>query len=370
MEALRSECAARGSEVEFRFYGGHCMESVGGEMLCHYRHLAYMGFIPVLLHLPVILRGMQRCKRQIEEWKPDAVILVDYPGFNLKIARHVAEHSLCPVLYYISPKIWAWKEGRIKQIKKYVDHIFSILPFEEEYFHKRDYRRITYVGNPTFDEIRTWKTAHASNDKKSPQSIALLPGSRLQEIKDNLSRMLRAAAPLVPSGFTLNIAVVSAIPRAVYERIIAQSGVSRQAVRLTEGKTYELLSHSSAALVTSGTATLETALLGIPQVVCYYMSFGKIMSFLRRNFLKVPFISLVNLIAGKEVVPELVADGMNEKAVRTHLQAILFDESVRADMENGYAEVARRLNTPGAPQSTAKGILHLLDNTERSHQHP
>ena len=362
MQALRNECAARGTEAEFRFYGGQCMEAAGGEMLCHYRQLAYMGFIPVLLHLPTIMRGMSRCKRQIEEWKPDAVILVDYPGFNLKMARHVAARGLCPVYYYISPKIWAWKEGRIKQIRKYVSHIFSILPFEEEYFHRRGYQAVTYVGNPTFDEIRSWRETHADQKEDNARAIALLPGSRIQEIKDNLSRMLRAAAPFAEAGFTLHIAVVPSIPRTVYEHLVARSGVMHEAVRLVEGRTYELLSHSAAALVTSGTATLETALLGVPQVVCYYMAFGKLMSFLRRKFLKVPFISLVNLIAGREVVPELVADDMNAEAVRTHLRTLLTDEAARAEMKAGYAEVARRLNTPGAPQRTAQGMMARLES--------
>ena len=313
MKALREA----DPEAEFRYYGGDRMRAAGGELLCHYRHLAYMGFVRVAMHLPTILRGMARCKRQIREWKPDAVVLVDYPGFNLQIARYVKREGICPVFYYISPKIWAWKEHRIHAIRRDVDRLFSILPFEVEYFSKRHQYDISYVGNPTVDEVADYRQKHgvASPDG---QTIALLPGSRHQEVEDNLK------SPLV------------------------------------EGRTYEILSHATAALVTSGTATLETALFGVPQVVCYFMRFGRLMSWLRRHFLKVPYISLVNLVCGREVVTELVADGMTVDHVRCELEKILPGGEGRDAMLRGYADMEQRLGTPGAPARAAAEMVARL----------
>ena len=181
-------------DTEFRYYGGDKMQAVGGTLLCHYRELAYMGFVQVALHLPTILRGMKRCKAQISEWQPDAVVLVDYPGFNLKIAKYVKQQAFCPVYYYIAPKIWAWKEHRIKEIKRNVDHLFSILPFEVDFFEKKHHYPISYVGNPSLDEVYGYMKENG-RPKPNGDVIALLPGSRRQEVKDNLSRMLQAAAP-------------------------------------------------------------------------------------------------------------------------------------------------------------------------------
>ncbi len=363
MKALRR----RDPEAQFRFYGGDKMRAVGGELLCHYRELAYMGFIPVLLHLRTILRGMSQCKRRIAEWKPDAVILVDYPGFNLKMARFVKRHAICPVYYYISPKIWAWKEYRIKDIRRDVDRLFSILPFEVDFFEKKHDYPISYVGNPTVDEVAAYRNRHGAPHPDSV-TIALLPGSRRQEIRDNLSRMLLAAHPLMATGkYRLVVAVAPSMPHDVYERIIAATGIDRQRIALVEGRTYEVLSHSVAALVTSGTATLETALFGVPQVVCYYMRAGRLMSFLRRHFLKVPFISLVNLVCNREVVPELVADGMTVGAVRSNLESILPGGSRRTTMLEGYADMAARLGEPGAPDHAADEMVRRLkgENTIR-----
>ena len=313
MMALKQEDA----EAEFRCYGGDEMETAGGELLCHYRHLAYMGFIPVLLHLPTILRGMKRCKEEIAAWKPDAVILVDYPGFNLKIAAFVKEKGICPVFYYISPKIWAWKEHRIHAIRRHVDQMFSILPFEKDYFEKKHGYEVSYVGNPTVDEVHAFLEKHPRSEM-SEQTIALLPGSRKQEIKDNLSRMLQAVAPLT-KDYRVVIAAAPSIPEDFYLQILRNSPLPSEACRLEKGRTYHILHQASAALVTSGTATLETALFRVPQVVCYYIVCGKFVSWLRRHLLKVPFVSLVNLVCGKEVVKELVADDMTPQRVRAAL---------------------------------------------------
>ena len=346
-------------EACFRFYGGDMMQEVGGELLCHYRHLAYMGFIPVLLHLRTILKGMADCKKQIKEWRPDVVILVDYPGFNLKIARYVHDEGICPVYYYISPKIWAWKEHRIKEIRRNVDRLYSILPFEVDFFEGKHHYPISYVGNPTVDEVADYVAKHGE-PKSDGQTIALLPGSRSQEVKDNLSRMLQAAIPFVEKKYRLVIAQAPSLTADFYEEIIAKSGVKRESVDLISGRTYEILSKSVAALVTSGTATLETGLFRVPQVVCYYMAFGCLISFLRRCFLKVPFISLVNLVCHREVVPELVADGMTVENVRQHLASLLPGGAHREEMLQGYEEMAKILGEPGAPRHAAKEMVERL----------
>lgn len=346
-------------DVEFRFYGGDEMQAVGGTLLCHYRELAYMGFVQVVLHARTILRGMSQCKRHIAEWQPDALILIDYPGFNLKMAHFVKQHAICPVFYYISPKIWAWKEHRIHAIRRDVDRLFSILPFEVDFFERKHHYPISYVGNPSVDEVAAYCEKHGA-PQSDGQTIALLPGSRRQEITDNLSRMLQAVEPFTCS-MRVVIAMAPAVERSFYDHLIAQSGVSPDKVTLVSGGTYALLSHAAVALVTSGTATLETALFRVPQVVCYYMRCGWFVSRVRPYFLKVPFISLVNLIAGEEVVPELVADGMNVNALRSHLQQLIpTDSPVRQAQLRGYSLMAQRLGEPSAPSRAAAEMLDLL----------
>lgn len=350
-------------DVEFRFYGGDEMQAVGGTLLCHYRELAYMGFVQVALHLRTILRGMAQCKREIAEWKPDALILVDYPGFNLKMARFAKENAICPVFYYISPKIWAWKEHRIHAIRRDVDRLFSILPFEVDFFEGKHHYPISYVGNPSVDEVSAFIVAQGA-PKSDGQTIALLPGSRRQEIVDNLSRMLQAALPFA-TNYKLVIAKAPAIESDFYERIIQASGIDASRVQMVSGQTYALLSHATAALVTSGTATLETALFRVPQVVCYYIRCGWFVSRVRPYFLKVPFISLVNLIAGREVVPELVADGMCVKNVRAHLAQLLpADAPARLAQLKGYEEMAKRLGEPGAPERAAAEMVKWIETNK------
>lgn len=350
-------------DVEFRFYGGDEMQAVGGTLLCHYRELAYMGFVQVALHLRTILRGMAQCKREIAEWKPDALILVDYPGFNLKMARFAKENAICPVFYYISPKIWAWKEHRIHAIRRDVDRLFSILPFEVDFFEGKHHYPISYVGNPSVDEVSAFIVAQGA-PKSDGQTIALLPGSRRQEIVDNLSRMLQAALPFA-TNYKLVIAKAPAIESDFYERIIQASGIDASRVQMVSGQTYALLSHATAALVTSGTATLETALFRVPQVVCYYIRCGWFVSRVRPYFLKVPFISLVNLIAGREVVPELVADGMCVENVRAHLAQLLpADAPARLAQLKGYEEMAKRLGEPGAPERAAAEMVKWIETNK------
>ena len=345
-------------DAEFRFFGGDLMAAEGGTIVRHYRELAYMGFIPVLLHLPTILKNMKMCKRDIVEWRPDVVILVDYPGFNLKIAKFLKKKTSIPVFYYISPKIWAWKEYRIKNIKRDVDQLFSILPFEVPFFEVKHHYPIHYVGNPTADEVRRFK---ASYDGRFPTFskpvIAILAGSRLHEIKDNLPVMLRATDHLA-DRFQLVVAGAPSVPHDYYLQFFGN-----RKVEIVYDQTYPLLMNAHAALVTSGTATLETALFDVPQVVCYATPLPRLISFLRRILLKVKYVSLVNLIADREVVKELVAADYSEENVRREIDAIIADGPQRNAMKEGYAEVWRRLGKESAPDNAARQIVKLLESS-------
>ena len=342
-------------EADFRFFGGDLMTAVGGTRVRHYRDLAYMGFFPVLLHLPTILGNMRMCKRDIVEWQPDCVILVDYPGFNLKIAEYVKSRTSIPVYYYISPKIWAWKEYRIKAIKRDVDELFSILPFEVDFFEGKHHYPIHYVGNPTADEVREFLAAdeHGRTRTDEKPIIALLAGSRKQEIKDNLPAMLEATKEY---GKTYRIVVAGApgIDPVYYETFLQGSQAE-----IVYNQTYPLLAGSHAALVTSGTATLEACLFGVPQVVCYETPLPKLLGFLRRHFIKVKYISLVNLIANRKVVPELVAETFSVENIKAELHKIL-DGPDRQAMLDGYAEVSRILGDQKAPDNAARMIYQLL----------
>ena len=340
-------------EADFRFFGGDLMTAVGGTRVRHYRDLAYMGFFPVLLHLPTILGNMRMCKRDIVEWQPDCVILVDYPGFNLKIAEYVKSRTSIPVYYYISPKIWAWKEYRIKAIKRDVDELFSILPFEVDFFEGKHHYPIHYVGNPTADEVKEWKEERGKRKENSEKLIALLAGSRKQEIKDNLPAMLEATKEY---GKTYRIVVAGApgIDPVYYETFLQGSQAE-----IVYNQTYPLLAGSHAALVTSGTATLEACLFGVPQVVCYETPLPKLLGFLRRHFIKVKYISLVNLIANRKVVPELVAETFSVENIKAELHKIL-DGPDRQAMLDGYAEVSRILGDQKAPDNAARMIYQLL----------
>ena len=348
-------------QAEFRFFGGDLMAAVGGTMVKHYKELAYMGFIPVLLHLRTIFANMKRCKEDIVAWQPDVVILVDYPGFNLNIAKFLRAKTQIPVYYYISPKIWAWKEYRIKNIKRDVDELFSILPFEVEFFEDKHHYPIHYVGNPTVDEVTAFRAEHPETyddfiretglDPKP--IIALLAGSRKQEIKDNLPDMLRAASAF--PEYQLVLAGAPGISPDYYHEYIGGAKV-----KILFGLTYRLLQQAEAALVTSGTATLETALFRVPQAVCYHTPIGKVISFLRRHILTVKYISLVNLIANREVVKELVADTMTVEQARAELERILYNKEYRQRMLEGYEYMASRLGDAGAPKHAAQEMIRLL----------
>lgn len=361
MRALQHE----DPQAEFRFFGGDLMKAVGGTCVKHYRELAYMGFIPVLLHLRTIFRNMDYCKKDVEAWQPDVLILVDYPGFNLKIAEYIKQHTRIPVYYYISPKIWAWKEYRIKNIKRDVDELFSILPFEVDFFKKHQYP-VHYVGNPCVDAVddfrkngqETFSEFIAANGLENRPIIALLAGSRRQEIKDNLSRMIEAARSFPQYQFV--VAGAPGIEPDFYKQYIDSS------TKIVFGQTYRLLQQAEAALVTSGTATLETALFRVPQVVCYYTAAGKLVSFLRRHILKVKYISLVNLIADCEVVTELVADGMTVANIKKELAKIVPGGSGRSLMLSEYDRLIAILGEPGASQRAASQITALLKSNHKA----
>ncbi len=346
-------------QAEFRFFGGDLMAAVGGTQVKHYRDLAYMGFIPVLLHLPTILRNMKMCKEDIRQWQPDVVILVDYPGFNLKIAEYVKSQTNIPVFYYIAPKIWAWKEYRIKNIKRDIDELFSILPFEVDFFEKKHHYPIHYVGNPTAQEVREFLKTSASPLPSGGVGgglplIALLAGSRKQEIKDNLPAMIQATHHLA-DRYDIVLAGAPSIEREYYEQFLTGSSV-----RLVMNEAYPLLSQATAALVTSGTATLETCMFRVPQVVCYETPLPRLIGFLKRHILHVRWVSLVNLIANREVVPELVAETFSIDNIRHELESILPGGDKRQQMLADYEDVHRRLGESDAPDHAAQLMIEKL----------
>ena len=379
MQALKQRDAA----AQFRFLGGDLMTAVGGTRVRHYRELAYMGFIPVLLHLRTILRNMKMCKQDIAQWQPDVVILVDYPGFNLNIAKYVKAKEICPVYYYISPKIWAWKEYRIKNIKRDIDELFSILPFEVEFFEQKHHYPIHYVGNPTAQEVREYLVSPptpphvgrgegcasesplyfsdhwsecgvAMEGDKGRLIIALLAGSRKQEIKDNLPAMIEATRHLA-GQYDVVLAGAPSIDKSYYDRFLEGTHV-----RLVMNETYPLLSQATAALVTSGTATLETCMFRVPQVVCYETPLPRLIGFLKRHVLKVKWVSLVNLIANREVVRELVAETFSIENIRRELEAILPGGLERERMLQEYEEVHRLLGDSHAPDEAARIMIEKL----------
>ncbi len=348
--------------AEFRFFGGDLMAAEGGTRVKHYKELAYMGFVPVLLHLGTIFSNMKRCKEDIVAWKPDVVILVDYPGFNLNIAKFLKKNTLIPVYYYISPKIWAWKEWRIKSIKRDVSEMFSILPFEVPFYEQKHKYPVHYVGNPTAQEVAEFIAGYHQTheefcrennlDSRKP-IVALLAGSRLQEIKDNLPAMIEVAERF--EDYQMVLAGAPSIEDEYYDKFLEGTPV-----RVVKNKTYQLLSHTTAALVTSGTATLETALFNVPQVVCYETPLPKLIRFAFNHVLKVDYISLVNLVANKEVVPEMFADKFTIDGIANELYKIMPGQPARERMLAEYQEVLRELGSKVAPDEAASIMVDLL----------
>lgn len=345
--------------ASFRFFGGDLMASSGGTLVRHYKDLAYMGVWPVLTHLGTILRSAGQCFEDIRLWKPDVVILIDYPGFNLNMAKLVKKSLGIPVFYYISPKIWAWKSYRIKSMRKYVDELFSILPFEVDWFAARNYR-IRYVGNPSVDSVEQFRSSMDRQNigtEPSKPVIALLAGSRRTEIDRNLPAMLEATGNL--DGYRIVIAAAPGVDCSTYNKYIGERNIE-----IVHDRTYCILEKARAALVTSGTATLETALFKVPQVVCYRMPVGPAVRIIRSIILKIPFISLVNLIAGRQVVPELVGGGMTPENIRNSFLPLLSDGPERQRQLEEYERLANLLGPAGASQNAANQIVALLEQKQ------
>ena len=331
-------------QASFCFLGGDLMaDQAGVQPIIHYRDMAYMGFADVIKHLGKILGFLGTARRAIDEWQPDALILVDYPSFNLKVAKYA--HNLgVPVHYFISPKVWVWKEWRVKDIRRYVDHMYCILPFEPDWYQERGYKA-TYVGNPTVQEVAQasedfpdFNGFIAQNNLPDRPIIALVPGSRVREIRDNLPLMLQAAAR--HPEYQAVIAGAPSIHDDLYREVMGG-----QAVPVLRDATYPLVHHARAALVTSGTATLETALLGTPQVACYRANGRKWSYNLYRRLLTVDYVTLPNLINGKPIIPELLMHFCTVDSIDQHLTRLLDDTPERMAMLDGYHRLADLLGT-------------------------
>jgi len=351
--------------ADIRCWGGDLMEHAGGKVVKHYRDLAFMGFIEVVKNIGTIISNLKFCKKDIADFQPDVIVLIDYPGFNLRIAEWAKQQGF-KIVYYISPQVWAWKENRVKKIRKNVDKMLVILPFEKNFYRKWDYD-VEYVGHPLADVVDS-----AQSDIKplpgailSPLNenniIALLPGSREQEVAKKLPVMLEVSKNFPDYRFV--IAKAPSLKDEFYEKFMEP----HKNVRSIRNKTYQLLLQSKAALVTSGTATLETALFGVPQVVCYK---GSNISYqIAKRLVKIKFISLVNLIMDKEVVKELIQDEMNVQNVKYELTKILKDQDVINKMKEDYADLKKLLSEGGhASKKAAKSIVEFLRQTEGRRQ--
>ncbi|KGE85742.1 MAG: lipid-A-disaccharide synthase [Phaeodactylibacter xiamenensis] len=358
MKGLKAE----DEKADFRIWGGDLMEAEGGQLVKHYRDLAFMGFWEVLKNIRTILGNIKMCKRDILTYQPDVLILIDYPGFNLRIAKWAKAQGI-RVFYYISPQIWAWHSSRVHGIKASVDRMFVILPFERDFYAKYDYE-VDFVGHPLMDVVEAFEapadftTVHQLNDAPI---IALLPGSRKQEIE----RLLNVMLSIVPDfpGYQFVIAGAPSQERAFYERVIQLSPLSKEAterVHFTDNQTYALLQHAEAALVTSGTATLETALFEVPQVVCYKGS--PLSYYIARQVVNVDYISLVNLIANREIVRELIQDDCNPERIREELSAILAGGDRRESMKADYDALKNQIGQGGASRKAARLMVQYAQS--------
>lgn len=356
---LVRELKNRDSYVDIRCWGGDMMQQAGAKLVKHYRELAFMGFTEVLKNLPAILRNIKFCKQDILGYQPDAVILVDYPGFNLRIAKWAKQQGI-KVIYYISPQVWAWKENRVKMMKKCIDKMIVILPFEKNYYKDKWDWEVEYVGHPLVEVIdrfllSTEQNRHASieSDNQLAGIVALLPGSRKQEIAKKLPIMLEVSKHFPDYQFI--IAQAPAIEDEFYKNYTAvYSNVS-----FVKNKTYDLLSKSKAALVTSGTATLETALFGVPEIVCYK---GSPVSYqIAKRVIKVKYISLVNLIMNRLIVKELIQEELNDKNLKNELSLLLTNEKRIEEIKKDYAVLKELLSQGGnASANAAESIFRYL----------
>lgn len=339
------------SSADIRCWGGDKMQQAGGELVKHYRDLAFMGFWEVIKNIFTILRNLKWCKKDIEEYKPGALILIDYPGFNLRIATWAKREGL-KVIYYISPQVWAWKENRVKMMKQCIDKMLVILPFEKAYFKNKWNWEVEYVGHPLVEAIESYESGVKSQESKE-KIIALLPGSRKQEIQKKLPVMLEVSNDFPAYQFV--VAKAPGVEETFYKKLMK----SYTNVSSVSGKTYDLLLQARAALVTSGTATLETALFGVPQVVCYKGSWFSYQ--IAKRVIKVKYISLVNLIMNKEVVKELIQSDCTATNLRNELNELFGNESRKEQIKTDYEKLKIILREEGnASEKAARSVINFL----------
>jgi lipid-A-disaccharide synthase len=359
---LLKELKKLDSNLHCRCWGGDKMENEGAELIKHYRDLAFMGFVEVVANLPTILKNITFCKEDILKYQPDVILLVDYPGFNLRIAKWAKQHGF-KVIYYISPQIWAWKENRVHTIKKCVDKMLVILPFEKSFYEKWNYE-VEYVGHPLVEVIANFQHEVNRNNsyiQSNKPIVAILPGSRKQEIVQKLPVMLEVSKHFKAYDFI--VAKAPGMDDFFYQEILKDY----PEVKSISGKTYDLLSVASAALVTSGTATLETALFGVPEIICYKGS--KISYWIAKKLVKIKYIGLVNLIMGKEVVKELIQDEFNATNTVRELRLLLDDKNKQSQVKNDYENLKNLLSKEGnASQRAALSIFSFLQEEEKSLQ--
>ncbi len=358
---LMKELGAADRAAQFRYFGGDLMQSVGGKLVKHYREMAFMGFLDVIMNIKTIKRNMDFCKNDLLRFQPDALILIDYPGFNLRVAEFAKNNNI-RVFYYISPKLWAWKEYRVKKVKAFVDEMFTIFPFETEFYRKHGFD-VNYVGNPLMDSIHGHKNVTRGKELFIEKNmlnnlpiVALLSGSRIKEVKRILPVMVKATEEI--TGFQFVVAGVKNIEKSVYEKIIGDKNIS-----IIYDETYNLLSYAHTALVTSGTAALETAIFNVPQTVLYKIEGGWLMDFLMRNIvLKTKWASLPNIILGKSAIVELIQKQMTPKKVRNELKKLLFNENYRNKMIGDYNRLTNLMGSPGCSKRAAYLMVEKIKN--------
>ena len=356
---LMKELKAVDAGSEFRYFGGDLMKTVGGTLVKHYRKMAFMGILDVVMNIKTIKRNMELCKKDLLEFKPDVLILIDYPGFNLRIAEFAKQHSI-KVYYYISPKLWAWKEYRVKKVKAFVDRMFTIFPFETDFYRKHNFN-VEYVGNPLMDAIEAYgKTAPGKkdfferNNLDSRPVVALLAGSRIKEVKRILPIMVKVSKGFPDYQFV--IAGVDSLGEKAYTGII-----DNKKIKIIYNQTYDLLNHSFAAVVASGTASLETALFNVPQTVLYKVEGGLFVDFIMRNFvLKTKWVSLPNIILQKSAVRELIQKDMTLKKVYSEMEKLLYDYNYRNTIVSDYIQLKSLMGSAGCSRRTAEKIVESL----------
>jgi lipid-A-disaccharide synthase len=359
---LMSEIKKTDSEAIFMFFGGDLMGEQGGVLLKHYRDLAFMGILPVIMNLHTISKNFNLCEKELLLFRPDVLILIDYPGFNLRMAKFAKQNGI-PTAYYISPKIWAWKTRRVAKVKKYVDQMYTIFPFETEFYNKYGYK-VTYVGNPVYDLIKEELDVKIDfprfcNENQLPIKpiVALLAGSRKHEIEALLPIMEQVGERF--SEYQFIVAGAPSIGPEFYQSVMKSN------LPVVYAQTYTLLRHSKAAIVTSGTATLEAGLLNVPQVVCYKMGLGWFLELFRKQILKTRFFSLINLVAEKEVVKELFQSQVTVEIISKELQALLADDNYRSQLLDDYAYIASILSSNGAAAVAAQHIVESVKEIRR-----